>query len=605
MNLNPITFLLLSQSIIFLLGWPLEWTEIIIIFVPIFLPMLPHFSIDPMIFGILVAINLQTAFLSPPMAMAAYYLKGVSPPSVLLTQIFSGCMPFVYIVLVTMVVIYVFPQIVAVAAECPVRQLMRWTRRGSNWLSATDAARAIRDGLDQLGAVDRSLPRADPRQPSRRCRPGQFLDEEHALAQARARDHDRREGKPIGPLHGVPVGIKDIIDTADMPTEDGTVLHAGRTPARDATVVAMLRAAGAVIMGKTVTTDRDVFARARRAIRTTRSTRPAARRAARRRRSRRAWCRSRWARQTNGSVIRPAAFCGVVGFKPTHGLIPRHGILKLSRALDTSACSRARSTTSRCIAEQLAGYDERDPDTRPRARIPFVQMATAEPPLPPRSRSSRRPCGSAPTRRPGSVRRARRRAWRSQCEERTLPESLRQAWDWHRTIMEAEMAANLDLEWEQGRDRLSESLREPARARARVRALDYQKALAHVPALNQGFAELFSSYDAVLTPAAPGVAPKLAIDRGPGVLHAVDVVRHARAQLAADERRERIAARRTAGRPAQRRRAAAAHGALAGCAGRKRLNSNRSTPENADQDIRRHRDRGADARVSSAPWCSS
>ena len=111
LDLNPITFLLLSQAIIFVLGWPLEWTEIIIIFVPIFLPMLPHFGIDPMLFGILVAINLQTAFLSPPMAMAAYYLKGVSPPSVLLTQIFSGCMPFVYIVLVTMVILYVFPQV--------------------------------------------------------------------------------------------------------------------------------------------------------------------------------------------------------------------------------------------------------------------------------------------------------------------------------------------------------------------------------------------------------------------------------------------------------------------------------------------------------------
>jgi tripartite ATP-independent transporter DctM subunit len=111
LNLSPVTFMLLSQAIIFVLGWPLEWTEIIIIFVPIFLPMLPHFNIDPMVFGILVAINLQTAFLSPPMAMAAYYLKGVSPPSVLLSQIFSGCMPFVYIVLITMTIMYVFPQV--------------------------------------------------------------------------------------------------------------------------------------------------------------------------------------------------------------------------------------------------------------------------------------------------------------------------------------------------------------------------------------------------------------------------------------------------------------------------------------------------------------
>jgi tripartite ATP-independent transporter DctM subunit len=111
MNLNAITFMLLSQVIIFLLGWPLEWTEIIIIFVPIFLPMLQHFGIDPILFGVLIALNLQTAFLSPPMAMSAYYLKGVSPPSVLLTQIFSGCMPFVYVVLVTMLIVYVFPDI--------------------------------------------------------------------------------------------------------------------------------------------------------------------------------------------------------------------------------------------------------------------------------------------------------------------------------------------------------------------------------------------------------------------------------------------------------------------------------------------------------------
>ena len=111
LNMNAIMFLLMSQFIIFLLGWPLEWTEIIIIFVPIFLPLLPHFGIDPLMFGILVALNLQTAFLSPPMAMSAYYLKGVAPPNVLLSQIFSGCMPFLYVVLVSMVVVYVFPQV--------------------------------------------------------------------------------------------------------------------------------------------------------------------------------------------------------------------------------------------------------------------------------------------------------------------------------------------------------------------------------------------------------------------------------------------------------------------------------------------------------------
>jgi len=112
LDMNPITFLLVAQLIIFLLGWPLEWTEIIIIFVPIFLPMLPHFGIDPLMFGLLVALNLQTAFLSPPMAMAAYYLKGVAPKHVLLTQIFGGCMPFLYIVLLSMLMVYIWPQIV-------------------------------------------------------------------------------------------------------------------------------------------------------------------------------------------------------------------------------------------------------------------------------------------------------------------------------------------------------------------------------------------------------------------------------------------------------------------------------------------------------------
>ena len=111
MNLSPITFLILAQIIIFLLGWPLEWSVIIIIFVPIFLPLLPHFGIDPLFFGILVALNLQTSFLTPPMAMAAYYLKGVAPPHVQLIQIFKGCMPFLSMVFLAMIILYVFPEI--------------------------------------------------------------------------------------------------------------------------------------------------------------------------------------------------------------------------------------------------------------------------------------------------------------------------------------------------------------------------------------------------------------------------------------------------------------------------------------------------------------
>ncbi|MEL0099982.1 MAG: TRAP transporter large permease subunit, partial [Opitutae bacterium] len=112
LNLSPIMFLLMAQVIIFLLGWPLEWSEIIIIFVPIFLPLLPLFGIDPLFFGILVALNLQTSFLTPPMAMSAYYLKGVAPPSVKLMEIFAGCMPFLFMVFIAMLLMYVFPDIV-------------------------------------------------------------------------------------------------------------------------------------------------------------------------------------------------------------------------------------------------------------------------------------------------------------------------------------------------------------------------------------------------------------------------------------------------------------------------------------------------------------
>jgi TRAP-type mannitol/chloroaromatic compound transport system permease large subunit len=109
LHLSPIQFMLLSQAIIFLLGWPLEWTEIIVIFVPIFLPLLKHFNIDPILWGTLVFVNLQAAFLSPPVAMSAFYLKGVSPPHVTLNQIFAGMMPYMLVVILCMVIMYIWP----------------------------------------------------------------------------------------------------------------------------------------------------------------------------------------------------------------------------------------------------------------------------------------------------------------------------------------------------------------------------------------------------------------------------------------------------------------------------------------------------------------
>src|SRR5512145_741508 len=181
----------------------------------------------------------------------------------------------------------------------------------------------------------------------------------------------KASGEPIGPLHGVPVGIKDIIDTADMPTENGTALHEGRTPRDDAAVVRMLRAAGAVILGKTVTTECAYFNPGK-----TRnphnpehtpggsSSGSAAAVAA-------SMVPLALGSQTAGSVIRPAAFCGVYGFKPTHGLIPRTGVLQLSRTLDHVGLFARSIEDLSLLLEQLQGYDELDPDTRPRARMTF------------------------------------------------------------------------------------------------------------------------------------------------------------------------------------------------------------------------------------------
>ncbi len=375
-----------------------------------------------------------------------------------------------------------------------------------SWFSASDAARAIADGAvtsEQL--VDACLERV--RETEAQVQAWVHLDPDHARAQARARDEERREGQAVGPLHGVPVGIKDIIDTHDMPTEDGTPLHAGRTPDHDATVVAMLRAAGAVILGKTVTTECAYFHPGK-----TRnphnpehtpggsSSGSAAAVAA-------GMVPLALGSQTNGSTIRPASFCGVYGFKPTHGLVPRGGILRLSRALDHVGLFARSIEDIALLAGQISGYDPRDPDTRPRAKPPFVVTAGEEPPLPPRFAFVRGPSWDR-------VEKETEEAFAELCE--SLGEAVHSidlplpadALAWHRTLMEAEMAANLDMEWERGRDKLSQPLRALLERGREVSALDYQRALARIPLLNDDMGALFDRVDAIITPAAPGTAPK-------------------------------------------------------------------------------------------------
>src|SRR2546426_4447943 len=200
-------------------------------------------------------------------------------------------------------------------------------------LSASEAARLIREGIissEQL--VEACLQRI--REIDEQVQAWMFLDPDYALAQARAADELRLSGKPIGPLHGVPIGIKDIFDTADMPTENGSVLHAGRTPSRDATAVAMLRAAGAVIMGKTVTTEFAYFAPGKTRNPHNPEHTPGGSSSGSAAAGATGMVPLALGSPTNGSTIRPAAFCGVPRFKPTHGPILRHGGLPPSRTPD-------------------------------------------------------------------------------------------------------------------------------------------------------------------------------------------------------------------------------------------------------------------------------
>ena len=211
--------------------------------------------------------------------------------------------------------------------------------------------------------------------------------------------------------------------------------------------------------------------------------------------------------QTNGSVIRPAAFCGVFGFKPTHGLIPRHGIMRLSRTLDTVGMFARSIEDIALLTEQLVGHDERDPDTRPRARTPFSSVAGSEPPLAPTIAWVKTPVWDRAEDTTKEAFAELADALVIHCVEFDPSVAIPEAWDWHRTIAEAEMAANLDLEWEKGRDQLSDSMRHQLERGRAVTALEYQKALARVALLNQGFEETFARFDAILTPAATGAAP--------------------------------------------------------------------------------------------------
>jgi len=358
---------------------------------------------------------------------------------------------------------------------------------------AIELAQAIRDGVISAEAAVRScldrISAVEPVVGAWTC-----MDRDAALKQARAADRLRAAGRARGALHGVPVGIKDIIDTADMPTENGTVLHAGRRPAADAAIVTRLRNAGAIILGKTVTTELATYAPGK-----TRnphhpehtpggsSSGSAAAVAA-------GMVPLAVGSQTNGSTIRPAAFCGVYGYKPTSGLIPRDGVLRQSQSLDQIGVFARSVEDAALLAAQLM---EQPMDFS-------VEIAA----VPPRLAFVKTPRWEDTT---DDTRAAFARliaGLGNHVTEVAMPAAAEPAWGWHRTVMETEIAENFEAEWREGKDRLSASLRgQIERGRATIPA-DYQYALAQLPRVDALFADLYAKFDAILTPSVAGTAPR-------------------------------------------------------------------------------------------------
>jgi Asp-tRNA(Asn)/Glu-tRNA(Gln) amidotransferase A subunit family amidase len=373
-------------------------------------------------------------------------------------------------------------------------------------LTAVEAAEAIRAGrITSEALVSACLDRIEALE--EQVGAWAHLAPDHALNQARAADLARREGRALGPLHGVPVGVKDIFDTKDMPTEDGTVLHAGRRPMEDATAIARLREAGAIILGKTVTTELAVYSPGK-----TRNPHDPKRTPGGSSSGSAAAVAAFMAplavgTQSNGSVIRPASYCGVYGYKPSHGLISRHLVLQQSRPLDQVGVFARTVEDAALIAEQMMGYDDRDPDMLPQARPTLLKTAAEEAPVDPRLAFIKTPVwdrADADTQEAFAELVAHLGENAGAFE---LPEMFEEAVELHRKIMEADLARSYEHEYATGKDRLSPILREMIERGRQVLAVEYNRALDQVPVFRRELENVFEWHDAIITPATTGEAP--------------------------------------------------------------------------------------------------
>lgn len=373
-------------------------------------------------------------------------------------------------------------------------------------LGAAAAAKAIRDGdITSVQLVEACLARIDEFEPT--VQAWAHLDAENALNQAKVADKRHYDGDAEGPLNGVPVGIKDIFDTQDFPTEHGSPIHEGRRTMNDASAVAQLRQAGAVVMGKTVTTEFAVYApgKTRNPHDTTRTPGGSSSGSA-------AAVASYMVplalgSQTNGSTIRPASFCGVVGYKPSFGLISRSGALRQSPPLDQVGVFARSVGDTAIMAETMMSFDGTDSYMRPAARPHLHDIAMSTPPMPPKVGFLKSPAWDQADAETQAAFAEMADFLGDRCVEVEIGEAYDETFELQRVIMEADLAKNFAYDFGRAPEQFSTTLTEMIERGKSVTAVEYNIAIERQRELEGGLDQLMTEYDAILTPSTPGEAP--------------------------------------------------------------------------------------------------
>lgn len=373
-------------------------------------------------------------------------------------------------------------------------------------LTASDAAQALAKGeLSASELVDACVQHITALE--ERIGAWTHFDADYARKQAANADALRKAGKPLGPLHGIPVGIKDIFDTHDFPTEDGTPLHQGRTPSHDATCVALLRQAGAIIMGKTVTTELAVLSPGKTVNPHDSNRTPGGSSSGSAAAVAAQMVPLAIGSQTNGSVIRPASYCGIVGYKPSHGLISRYRVLQQSERFDHVGVFARTVKDAALLAQSMMHFDARDPAMR--LTMPPNLLHTLEQGVPvlPKLAFVKTPVWNQAESDTHQAFAELVDFLGDRVDEVDLDSILQDVIGWHRLVMEADIAYSFRADYNKGKSLLSPALVELIERGREHRAMDYQAAVRHIRQLKEQLDEFMLDYDAILAPATLGEAP--------------------------------------------------------------------------------------------------